>query len=243
MHLVAVHGNGGGAFRFGRLPAHMPPGVALRAVTLPGFGGTPWDPAVVVLADLADRLGEAVAATPRPRVVLGHGIGGSLALDLVQRAPELMDGLILHAPVGPRLERRWFPRVMARPAVREAARRLAASPRSRPLLARRVFAGPVPPADLERFQDGYARCAAFSPMFDLITPGWFGALGPVRMPSVVLWGGRDRVLAPGQAADVLPLLPDARLVVVPEWDHFPMLDAPAHYAHVVAGLAAGLALP
>jgi hypothetical protein len=36
--LVAVHGDGGGGFRFARLLEYVPDDVRLEAVTLPGFG-------------------------------------------------------------------------------------------------------------------------------------------------------------------------------------------------------------
>jgi alpha-beta hydrolase superfamily lysophospholipase len=79
------------------------------------------------LRDYAGHLAASVEQQPRPRVVLGHGIGGSIALELAQEYASSIDGLILHAPVGARLDRRWFPQLMAVPGARELGRRLFAS--------------------------------------------------------------------------------------------------------------------
>ena len=140
--LVAVHGNGGGGFRFARAEEHMPEGIRFVAVTLPGFGGRAADPALRHLGDFSEALWGEIRDLPRPLVVLGHGIGGSIALDLVNRHP--VDGLILHAPVGTRLERRWFPRLMRPNAVRRLVQWGISSRLSRPLLRRRFFGGSVP---------------------------------------------------------------------------------------------------
>ena len=45
--------------------------------------------------------GSRMSSLPRgPRVLLGHGIGGAFVLELLQRHRELVEGVILHAPVG-----------------------------------------------------------------------------------------------------------------------------------------------
>ena len=106
--IVAVHGNGGGASRYDLVGPEMPGEVELRAVTLPGFSTVPKDPALRTLGDYADRLADLFDDLDRP-VVLGHGIGGSMALDLASRRPKLFGGLVLHAPVGASLDTRLFP--------------------------------------------------------------------------------------------------------------------------------------
>lgn len=238
--LVAVHGNGGGAFRFARMRPFVAPDVDFVPVTLPGFGGRAADPALHSIRDYAARLGELVAASPEPRILLGHGIGGSLLLELLQIAPRLAEGVLLHAPVGASLDRRWFPRLMKPLWVREAGKLAFASPLLRSAWTRLLFRQ-APPADyLAEFFAEYRRCQAFAQMFDLITAEWFAGLAPVRVPSVLLWGARERVLRAGQHEQFLPLLPGARVHIEPEWDHFPMIEQPAEYADVVTGLARSL---
>jgi len=238
--LVAVHGNGGGAHRFARVAPLMPPDVSLVAVTLPGFAAVPSDRSFRSLTDFATCLARLVSSQPRPRIVLGHGIGGSIALELVQRQPELLDGLILHAPVGTRLDRRLFPRLMAIPGARSLGQRLFASRLLRPIFRRLLFSCAVPQAYLDRFFEEYRECAVFSQMFDLITPAWFQGLRPTELPSALLWGEAERLLAVDQVEDYRALLPRALTRRVPGWGHFPMIERPDEYAAEIATLARSL---
>ena len=233
--LVAVHGNGGGGFRFARVLAHVPDSIRFEAITLPGFGGRPGDPALRTLPDYAEALWREIEHLPRPIVVLGHGIGGSIALDMVQRHD--IDGLILHAPVGTRLEKRWFPRLMKPEPVRALIKWGISSRVTRPLIGRRFFSRNVPTDYRNQFLDEYGRADAFSQMFDIITPEWWNGLAPIDVPSLMLWGSDDRVLGADQVADYRALLPQAWTDVVPGWGHFPMVEGPAEYAGTITDWA------
>jgi pimeloyl-ACP methyl ester carboxylesterase len=74
-------------------------------------------------------------------------------------------------------------------------------------------------------------------MFDLLDADWFTGLSPVDVPSVLLWGDRDRVLKSGQAEAFERLLPSARTLIEPGWGHFPMIDEPDDYALRIASIA------
>jgi pimeloyl-ACP methyl ester carboxylesterase len=238
--VLAVHGNGGGGFRFARAAERMPPEVRFHAVTLPGFAGVPADPDLRSLRDFAVRVREELDQLPSPRVALGHGIGGSIVLEMLQSTANGTDGVILHAPVGARLDRRLFPKLMAIPGMRWLGRQVFSSAPARPFLRRLLFRGPVPADYSRRFFREYRSCQVFSQMFDLITAEWFSRLGPVDVPARLLWGGRERVLATSHVEAFERLLPRARVRVIEDWDHFPMIDAPADYAREIAALAKGL---
>jgi pyruvate,water dikinase len=233
--LVAVHGNGGGGFRFARVEPHVSEQIRFLAVTLPGFGGRPGDPTLHTLPDYAEALWHEIEHLPRPIVVLGHGIGGSIALDMVQRHE--IDALVLHAPVGTRLEQRWFPRLMQPEPVRSLIKWGISSRVTRPFVGRRFFSRDVPVDYRNEFLDEYGRADSFSQMFDIITPEWWNELEPVDMPALMLWGSDDRVLGVDQVADYQALLPRAWTDVVPGWGHFPMVEGPAEYAAVITDWA------
>src|SRR4051794_34347731 len=215
----------------------MPSDVRLAAVTLPGFAAVPADRSLRSLTDYAVVLATLVSAEPRPRILLGHGIGGSIALELVQDRASLVDGLILHAPVGTRLDRRLLPRLMAIPGARRTGQQVLASRILRPLFRRLMFSRTVPRAYLDRFFDEYGQCSVFSQMFDLITPGWFQGLRPTDLPAALLWGEAERLLAVDQIRDYQALLPGAIVRRVPGWGHFPMIERPDQYAAEIAALA------
>ncbi len=243
--VVAVHGNGGGSTRFDSVADRFPPGIDFEAIDLPGFNGVPVDPHLTSVADYADHLAHRLTRGGEELpVVLGHGIGGSIALDLASRHPELMAGLILHAPVGADLDTRLFPKIMSTPPVRELIRRLIAAKPLRPAWRRLFFPTGAPAPVLDTFFDGYRTCESFGQMFEIIDAPWFEALTPVSgLPTVLLWGEHDRVLKSGQTDAINAKAPNARIVIEPGWDHFPMIEQPEEYARAVAQLAQDLATP
>ncbi len=240
--LVALHGNGGGAFRFARVEPFVPADVRFRPVTLPGFASVPRDPTLTTLRADAERLREWLLAEPRPRVLLGHGIGGSIALELAQFASDSMDGLILHAPVGARLGSRLFPRLMALPGARRLGPWVFSARLLRPFWRRRLFSRPVPRDYTDRFFAEYRACSVFAQMFELVTPDWFASLRPVPVKAALLWGERERVLTVGQLDAFRALLPGCFVSLPGRWDHFPMIDEPEAYAREVSALARKLAV-
>jgi pimeloyl-ACP methyl ester carboxylesterase len=235
--LVALPGNGGGAFRFERIKPYLPAGIHFQAITLPGCAGSPRHLALQSLRDYANHLRREIAPESRPLVLLGHGIGGSLALEFAQHFASDIDGLILHAPVGARLEARLFPRLMRLPGARTLGQRLFSARLIRPLFKRLIFSQPIPPIYVDRFFDEYRRCAIFGQMFELITPSWFNSLRPVDLPAALLWGERERILAVDQLHDYRALLPHHFSRTIPGWDHFPMIEQPETYAAEIVDLA------
>lgn len=238
--LLLLHGNGGSTLRYRLcLPAL---GRRLRAVAvdLPGFGASRHLPATHY--SLRD-FGEAVAAFSavhftQPPILLGHGIGGVVAVEAVLADPAAFGGLVLHAPVGARLDQRLFPKIFGFWPTNEALRRLIAAPALRRLWARRFFADPsrLPFALQAEFFAEYGRCRAFYRFFQLLDARWFAQVGRLALPTLVLWGARDRALGVAQLGDWVRAIPTAQSAIVPHWDHFPMLEAPDEYGQRLADL-------
>jgi pimeloyl-ACP methyl ester carboxylesterase len=235
--IVALHGNGGGAFRFERVHPYTPAGIRFSAVTLPGFAQVPAQPHLNSLAAYAAYLKTLLASEKRPLILLGHGIGGSIALEFAQHEETSLDGLILHAPVGTRLDRRLFPRLMALPGARSLGQWLFSARLTRPIFKRLLFSRPVPADYLARFFEEYRHCAVFGQMFELISAEWFKGLHPVHLPTALLWGERERLLKVDQLDDYRALFPHHLVRIVPDWDHFPMIEQPETYADEITTLA------
>ncbi len=237
--IIAVHGNGGGSFRFERLRRHVPDGVRLVAVDLPGFGGRPLPQRPATMDLLAGALRDELTDDRAPIVVLGHGIGGSIALSALQGVD--VAGLILHAPVAARLDTRWFPRLM-RPAPVRAAVKWAISSLPARLIGRALLFrdSDVPRSYVDRFLGEYLYAEAFADMFDLLTVEWFEQLEPLTTPTTILWGDGDRVLGADQATDLLRVVPHATTETVAGWGHFPMIEQPEEYLDRVIGIARSL---
>ncbi len=228
--IIAVHGNGGGGFRFGQIHNLFPPSVTFKAPTLPGFADVPADRHLKTMYDFANRLHEYITGTPRPRIILGHGIGGSFTLEYAQHFASEVDGLIIHAPVGSRLNSRFFPQLMRLPGARSIGKAIFSSKPARPLFAHLLFSSPLPKPVCDRFFDEYRRCSVFALMFDLISLEWFESLRPIKLPTTLLWGKRDNVLLADELEYFKGLFQSVDIQVEPNWGHFPMLDRPEEYA-------------
>ncbi|MBI4750093.1 MAG: alpha/beta hydrolase [Acidobacteria bacterium] len=238
--LIAIHGNGGGGFRFERVRPYIPAHIRFLTPTLPGFAEVPPNKHYVTITDYAEHLYWLVKEQTQPVVVLGTGIGGSIILEFLQFFAFSVEGAILHAPVGADLDRRWFPQLMNLPGMRALGKRAFSSRLARPVWKRLLFEKPIPADYVDQFFEEYRRCSVFGQMFDLITPHWFQILTPVDIPSVLLWGEHEKGLNGNQLNALETLLPQAQVRIVPDWDQFPMIEQPEEYAAEIVVLAARL---
>jgi pyruvate dehydrogenase E2 component (dihydrolipoamide acetyltransferase) len=85
-------------------------GWTVHVVDLPGFALRPAlkasDASVMQLADYVARVVTGLAIPPA--LVLGHSLGGGVAMHLAIRHPELVSGLVLIAPVGLGVSLHWI---------------------------------------------------------------------------------------------------------------------------------------
>jgi pimeloyl-ACP methyl ester carboxylesterase len=200
------------------------------AVDLPGHpGGAALDRVEAIAAALAP----AVESIDGPRVLVGHSLGGGVALELARAHAQLVDGLVLIA-TGARL-----------PVPDEAMERVRADPAGE---RRRLMDGFVADADrraarevreaLEGCDDAtlaadYAACRAL----DLR-----GRLGGLHAPALVVAGGEDRLTPAWLAEELARELSMAQMVVVPGARHMPMLDADGTVNLLIAAFLARLEL-
>ncbi|MBW3602771.1 MAG: alpha/beta hydrolase [Actinobacteria bacterium] len=255
--VVALHGNGGGLSSFAPVREHMAADVRFRAVTLPGFGLRPRDKRLDGPAGYAGRLREQLVGEAPPLVLLGHGVGACIVLELLQRHPATVSGAILHAPGGAPRDERIGRRLLRLPGAAPLTRWAISGHLTRPVARRalvadwrrdragpgegageREWAGMAGRAD--RLLDGYRHCAVFGQMLDIADADWFSGLRPVDLPAVLLRGERERSPCADAVDDYLRLLRRGRVRTVPGWGRFPMVAHPAGYAAEVADLARGL---
>ncbi|HXK15259.1 MAG TPA: alpha/beta fold hydrolase [Gaiellaceae bacterium] len=196
--LLLVHGFGGAAWNFSEL-APLLPGRRLVIPDLPGHGASSPLPAPT-LAGFADVLAEIL---DEPMDVLGHSLGGVVALRLAERHPSLVRSLVLAAAAGISSSTRFAELTIALTGIiqpgRIAGRRVGLVARSR-RLRRFVFEGfEVANADLltERAVHGFLRgptmhTDALGAGLALVADDPRRDLDRVRCPVLVLWGARDK---------------------------------------------------
>ena len=197
--LLLVHGYGGAAWNFDEL-ASLLPGRRLIVPDLPGHGGSSPLPAAANLAGFADVLAPLL---DEPTDVLGHSLGGVVALRLAERHPRLVRRVLLAAAAGISSSTRMAEITITlagvvRPA-RVAGRRVDRITASRRL--RRLVFEPYEVANAEalsaRAVHGFLRGSllhtdALGAGLALVRDDPRRSLDHVRCPVLVLWGARDR---------------------------------------------------
>ena len=196
----------------------------------------------------------------RPVHLLGNSLGGLVSMLVASRRPDLVASLTLISPAMPVYR---VPAAFSRllllllvPGVPTLAeRRLAGVTPEQSVRAmiRMCFGQPsrVPRERVEqavqemreRSEQPWAHRALARNMRGLITSylrigsanAWRAAR-TLQPPTLVLWGGRDKLVDPALAPRLAATIPDARLLVLPEVGHVAMLEAPEETARAVLGM-------
>ena len=170
----------------------------------------------------------AVLGLERP-ALLGCGLGGWLAAEFAVRYPERLRRLVLVDAYGLQVEGAL------------AEDEFALTP---PLLRPLVFVDPDGPLAREWLPDAepperlepalHARVAAARLAWQFpYSPKLRGRLPRARVPALVVWGERDRLVSPAHARAYVDGLPDARLALIADVAHYPYLEAPEQFATAV----------
>jgi pimeloyl-ACP methyl ester carboxylesterase len=160
------------------------------------------------LAGSAEKLAAALATADEPADLVGHSLGGLVALHLAARRPELVARLVLvDVPALPH---------PGRPGARALA--VAGSAARTDLSSIGLVLGSVLRRSPVRLLS-----AARATMRANVEPE-LDAVG--GLPTLLVWGERDTIV-PLQVGEALARrLPSARLVVIPGAGHQPMWEAP-----------------
>ena len=235
--IIAIHGNGGGGFRFDLAKPLFASNITFENLTLPGFDCVNNRQIDYSMKQYADWLADRIKDMQKPRILMGHGLGGVFVLEFLQHYAKMVDGVILHSIVGANLNKRIFPKFMRLPFVAFIVKNIIASRIVRPLMSRKFFQEKIDSSYENQFFEAFARCEVFERMFHLIDFPWFEGLSTVRVPAAFLWGEKDWILGANEISALQKLFPFSYKKIVPGWDHFPMIDQPASYSFEVSNLA------
>lgn len=243
LNLLMLHGNGGASTRFipflDQLKTTEHP---INAVipSLSGFEGRPlpkannyWD---IFLSDLE----KTVSNYDGDWIYYGHGIGGSVLLELAAREFTFPSGkqvipkkVILHSCIGASLQHRFFPKLMKPMIMRKLIKKMVYTPFLQSYWEKKLFLHPenIPFKLKNQFFADYKNCAAFEVFFDLITPKWYQeTLVKIKQqPFIFLWGDKERVVASKYLTYWQNDFPEASFTTIQGWDHFPMFDTPTDF--------------
>jgi pimeloyl-ACP methyl ester carboxylesterase len=248
--LVLVHGLGGAASNWAALAPLLVPKRRVLVPELPGHGGSealPAAPNLNVFADRIAELAEREGFAPAP--VIGHSLGGAIALRLAIRRPESVSSLVLAAAAGISSGTRSARYALTITGILKPGRRIAPHrelvTRS-PVLKTLVFgrwgaADPqaLPAEVVDAFLSGPARHTdTVSAAKALVRDDLRGDLDRVRCPSLVLWGARDHQLPIGDAFDYARRL-RGRLRVISDCGHLLIGERPDACADAIEEFLAG----
>jgi pimeloyl-ACP methyl ester carboxylesterase len=258
---VYVHGLSGSATNWTDLAALLATRAAGTAVDMPGFGlSRPLASRDYSPAGHADALLCFLAGRGRPVHLLGNSFGGAIALTVAARRPELVRTLTLVSPAMPDL--RPDPRRVSDPRLllalmplvgRRARAELAAiNPRTRAEQIVRLCFGDPTIAPEHRLAEAAAELAARARLAwaqeaaertgKALVAGWlrgeslWTVAARVQAPTLVVWGDRDRLVAPRLAGRTAAALRRSRLLVLPGVGHVAQIEAPETVARAVAGM-------
>jgi pimeloyl-ACP methyl ester carboxylesterase len=203
----------------------------------PGFGASADDPSIDSIhdyklhyLDLFEQLGlEEVS-------LVGHSMGGYLAVTLAIEQTYRVRRLVLGSPFGLRV--REHPTVDFFSIPDEEVPSYLVADMS-------LFAGlPMPPppeflADRYRESTSFARIAWHRP-YDVKLPKW---LHRVAAPTLVVWGDKDRLIPVEQAATWAELIPGAEVKIIPGVGHLLFNESRDAVDAVADFVGAELAVP
>lgn len=239
--LVLLHGFTGGAAQW---RAHAPafrPAFRTVAVDLPGHGASPCPDRYGIercaddLAALLDRLGIDRAHW------LGYSMGGRVALAFALRHPERVGRLILESAspgieeAAERAARLDADEALARRIERDGTERFLDEWLAQPMFASLARLTPDERAADSRWRldnDPAGLAAALRALGAGAQPSFWGRLGEVRAPTLLLVGGEDRkFLSIAQA--MAARMPAARVAVLSGAGHNAHLESPAAFRRAV----------
>lgn len=213
------------------------------AVDLPGYGESPplaqraSIPAYAdLLADLVRQISPAI-----PAVILGHSMGGMIALTMGLRHPEVIERLVLLCPTISGKLSFWINTFISpitmiervplintivaslEPYLLSATDRLMkpASFAERTGISQQDYERLR--ADARRPGQGRVRAECFTAMRENDLQG---KLGVLTMPALVIWGMEDNTVPLRDASAVADEWPSAELRVLPKAGHWPQFETP-----------------
>jgi len=262
---LCVHGLAGSSRNWTDLMDLLRPALAADALDLPGFGDSPPRPdGRYGIAAYARTVAALIERRRRgPVHLIANSLGGAVSVKLAAARPDLVKTLTLISPAlpdsRPRLDLIRFP-VMSLPrvGVRLLRRYGALPPEARvadviatcysdpALFPANRFATEV--AELARRDTLAYADAALVGSIRALTAESFRAgrhtawrdAARITAPTLVIYGGHDRLVDPRMAGRAAHAFGGARIVVLPRTGHLAHMERPAEVAAEIGSLLAGI---
>lgn len=234
--LVLIHGTGSSLHTWEGWVAELAKTRRVVSFDLPGFGLTgpnadgDYSDAryVAFVRNLLSRLGIGRA------IVGGNSLGGEIAWQLALADPARVAGLVLVDAAGHDFVPESLPlgfRIARIPVLREPMRWLLPR-RAIEASVTNVYGDPsrVSAALVDRYYELTLRegnRVALMRRMDQLAPGPVERLPEIKVPTLILWGGKDRLIPPRWGQAFHEAIPGSRLVTFSALGHVPQEEDPA----------------
>jgi len=180
--------------------------------------------------------------------VVGQSFGGGVAMQFAYQFPDRCERLVLVDAGGLGREVSWVLRMFTLPGVEyvlpalfpsfargwgDAVARLGHGLGFRNAQAVEIW------RSYRSLTDADSRRAFVRTMRSVIEPGGQSVNAMDRLylaeqtPTLIVWGGKDRIIPPSHAYQALEAMPNSRLEVLPGAGHFPQAEEPARFVEVL----------
>ncbi|MBM9478149.1 alpha/beta fold hydrolase [Nakamurella flavida] len=253
--LVLLHGMGRTGADWAEQHDRLTAGHRVVSMDLPGFGGSDRLPPPTTLTALAGAVWRTLDALAQdgPAVLVGNSLGGAVAMQASLDRPDRCRGLVLLSSAGFGRRTTAGLRLAAVPGLGRAL--LAPHPSVAARVERAQFHDPAlaTPARvrtaLTAAEAPWAASVFGEVLHDL--GDWRGVRGPWRralltkvaaaaLPTLLVWGARDRILPAAHLAAAAAALPHATTRLLPDCGHMPQIERPDEVAALVADFVAEL---
>jgi len=258
--LILIHGITSSSQTWGRVIERLAEHHTVIAPDLLGHGASAKPRGDYSLGAYASGIRDLMSALGHERAtVLGHSLGGGIAMQFAYQFPERMERLVLVSSGGLGREVHIMLRAATLPGA-EYVLPVLSSPPLRGAVSTTVRAlgrlGIRPSPDGAGIGEGFAslgdvdaRQAFLHTARSIIEFSGQRVSASDRLylaawlPTLIVWGERDRMIPVQHAYDAAEAIPSCRLEVFPEAGHFPFNDDPARFAAVVTDFIATTKAP
>jgi pimeloyl-ACP methyl ester carboxylesterase len=249
--LVLIHGITGSSETWDEVIEPLAERYTVVAPDLLGHGKSAKPRGDYSLGAYASGLRDLLSALGHERgTILGHSLGGGVAMQLAYQFPDRCERLVLESSGGLGREVHFLLRAAALPGSEFvlpvlASNRLVGMGNAMGGLLRRVGLRTGP--DIEELWRGFsslgdvgARHAFFHSLRAVIDPGGqrVDARDRIylaeRVPTMLMWGERDRIIPVHHGPAAAEQIPGSRFEVFPDSGHFPHRDEPRRFVKVLS---------
>lgn len=243
--LLLIHGMGGTFENWQEVIEPLGRHCTVIAPDLPGHGASAPGSGDYSIGALAAGLRDLLLALGHERATLiGHSLGGGIAMQLAYQFPEMAERLVLIASGGLGPEVSPVLRAAALPgADLFIAATAGVGQRVGSTLARGLSAiGLRPNADVAEVVRGYAsltdpdrRAAFLATLRSVVGTGGQRVDAADRLylaeavPVLIVWGARDSIIPVSHGEDAHRAIPGSRLEIFEDVGHLPQLEAPGRF--------------